>query len=59
MDSLTTQVIALSTSSGDLTQLLGALRTSEQLLNNNRAHIPAALVALDFSQHSLGVLFLL
>lgn len=59
MESLTNQVIALSFSSGDLTQLLGSLRTSEQLLNNSRIQIPNVLNVLDFSQHSLGVLFLL
>ncbi|MEW5306054.1 MAG: hypothetical protein WDW36_008554 [Sanguina aurantia] len=59
MEGLTTQVIALSYSPGDLSQLLSSLKGSEVLLNNSRGHIPEALGLLDYSLHSLGVLFYL
>lgn len=49
----------LALSSDNLSQLIGYLKTADNILDNAQNNCLAAAQALDIQQHSLGIVYLL
>jgi hypothetical protein len=59
METLVNTIMALSMAPDSLGQLVGYLKTAENILDNAQNNCLAAAQALDAQQHSLGIVYLL